>query len=226
MFAVRAGFLLHPYPFSRTTITDWMCLLAANGDLTNLKAMLCVGGAPDVVGEGGVAVNVLYRAACNGHAAIVLELLNQGASPNWSGFAGFSSLMAAASGGHSQVVKLLLERGADPNQPDKHHGRPALLWAASSLRRGSEACVKLLLQAGAYHDYQDQTGYTALMAASSEDYHGNLGKVRALLRAGADPDLETTDGRTARSLASPRVASILDNWSTEFLSKEAPAQQP
>jgi ankyrin repeat protein len=67
----------------------------------------------------------LHKAAFDGNAERVKELLKKGADPNTKDKKGRTPLhWAAPYKGHVEVVKLLLEHGADPNIKNKYGRTP------------------------------------------------------------------------------------------------------
>ncbi|KAK3912257.1 KN motif and ankyrin repeat domain-containing protein 1 [Frankliniella fusca] len=96
---------------------------------------------------------------------------------------------------HRHVVRRLFHL-ADVNQRAKQHGQTALMLAVS---HGRLDTVRLLLEAGADVNIQDEDGSTALMCAAE---HGHLDIIKLLL---AQPDCDVTvvdhDGSTALSIA-------------------------
>ncbi|OBT48119.1 hypothetical protein VE00_01034 [Pseudogymnoascus sp. WSF 3629] len=82
----------------------------------------------------------LFWAAGNGHEAIVLLLLEEGAK--------------AAGNGHEAIVQLLVEEGAKLDTKDRL-GWTLLSWAAGGEH---EAVVQLLVEEGAKLDTKDSYG--------------------------------------------------------------------
>jgi ankyrin repeat protein len=108
---------------------------------------------------------------------------------------GTTPLMHAARVGDIEVVKGLLARGADPALMNSDSN--GALWFACFA--DSEACVALLIDAGAPLDSQNVNGATALIYCASA---GKTPLVRLLLDAGANHELMTLDDFTALELAS------------------------
>lgn len=102
----------------------------------------------------------------------------------------------AAKKADEAALKSLVEAGdgRDVDAVDED-GRTALLFVSGL---GSEACVKLLAEAGADLDYQDKNGFTALHMAAG---YVKPGAVKDLVSLGADPELEDDRGRTPLDLA-------------------------
>jgi ankyrin repeat protein len=129
----------------------------------------------------------LQAAAESGHEAVVLPLLDLGASINApaSPSAGVTALQAACFQGHVNMVRLLIARGADVNSPPaRSKGYTALQGACLG---GEEAIARLLLDSGADVNAAGSSfhGGTALHAAVSR---GNMGLVNMLLSANANPN--------------------------------------
>lgn len=114
------------------------------------------------------------RAALSGDVTVMRLLLNHGADPNITTFAGTTALMAAAGvnwvGGQTyteskealmDAVKLCLEKGADVNAANSM-GITAAIGAAN---RGSDGLIEFLVQKGAGLDVKDKEGRTPLVWA-------------------------------------------------------------
>ncbi|KAJ5114064.1 hypothetical protein N7456_002598 [Penicillium angulare] len=123
----------------------------------------------------------LSWAARNGHAAVVKQLLELGATQHSTESAvgdellgyytyrdGRSPLALAAYHGHVAVVKVLIEKKADLESKDLYERSPLSLAAA----QGHEAVVKLLVQNKAYLESKDRDGKTPLLLAVG----GNMAK--------------------------------------------------
>lgn len=84
----------------------------------------------------------LRRAASEGDAARVRELLDKGADVNAANQYGATALAFATRRENVEMVKLLLERGADPDRKDTFYGATPLGLA---LRKGHSEIARLLL---------------------------------------------------------------------------------
>lgn len=73
----------------------------------------------------------LLKAALQGKAEIVTDLLDRGVSIHYEDRFGWTALIEAANNGRLQVVQLLLERGAAVNHATKDRGQTAL-WRAAT----------------------------------------------------------------------------------------------
>ena len=127
---------------------------------------------------------LLIKAAKEGDAAKVQELLNIGINPNFRcGFRG-TALIWASYLGHLDVVRILLKNKADVNLQSKS-GFTALIEAAY---QGNMDITRILLENKADANLQDDNGngWTALIWAS---YLGHLEMVRILLKNNADVNL-------------------------------------
>jgi uncharacterized protein len=152
----------------------------------------------------------ILEAAAAGRAERVRELLDADAEALGARTPeGFTPLGLAAFLGGADVVRVLLEHGADPDDDaDNQFGiRPVNAAAAS---RDHET-MRLLLEAGAYPDPQQQGGFTPLHSAAHSD---DVEMARLLLDHGADPSIATEDGRDSARIAaddgSPAVAALLE----------------
>jgi uncharacterized protein len=121
---------------------------------------------------------------------------------------GFTPLGLAAFMGGPDVVRLLLEHGADPDDDaDNQFGvRPVNAAAAAHDRE----TMRLLLEAGADANAQQQGGFTPLHEAAHTD---DVEMAKLLLSHGADPGIAADDDRDAARMAaddgSAGVAALL-----------------
>jgi ankyrin repeat protein len=149
----------------------------------------------------------------------VIELLEEGANPNYRTEDGDTPLFVATRRGGDEeggdeeggdevegvkIVKALLDRGANPNVEDEK-GLSPLMHAI--IEDNYYDMIKELLKQGADPNHQDKNGWTALMLTAEGD---NLNIVRELLDRGANPDLQNEDGMTALILASWRGWHLKD----------------
>lgn len=94
-----------------------------------------------------------------------------------------------------RLIEAAEEDGRDVDAVDAD-GRTALLFASGL---GSEACVRLLAEAGADLDHRDNSGgLTALHMAAG---YVKPGVAKLLMELGADPEVEDERGRTPLDLA-------------------------
>jgi cytohesin len=89
----------------------------------------------------------LHKAAYEGDAERVKELLKKGANPNTKDKKGRTPLHEAAQWGRLDVVELLLVRGADPTVKDKD-GRTPLDLARAEGHRKVVSVIKGWLRQG------------------------------------------------------------------------------
>ena len=136
----------------------------------------------------------LYRAAMNGHKAVVRVLMDAKADLNMANNRGETALHRAARHGHEAVVKILVEAGANLNMADEDGETP--LWNAAHF--GHEAVVKILVEAKADLNMAEKDGWTPhgwtplLVAAEN----GHEAVVRSLVDAKADLNMANKDGWT------------------------------
>ena len=153
--------------------------------------------------------------------AILKLLLDNGAEGR------HAILVAAINFRRLEVLKLLLQKKDDLQINNECEGRYPLMIAAQSSHYNSPEIVKLLLDAGARVDLQDEDGKSPLMVTRNvaiakillskgvpinglayNGWHallyamevGNFELVEYLLEQGADLDLEADDGSTATSV--------------------------
>jgi uncharacterized protein len=139
----------------------------------------------------------LFDAASVGATARVVALLDRDPSQlNAYSNDGFYPLGLAAFFGHPETVRLLIARGADLAQVARNPMRVQPLNAAVAGR--SMDVVRLLVDAGAPIDPQQQEGWTPLHGAV---HQGNLEMTKYLLAHGANPKLQNGNGKNAIGLA-------------------------
>jgi ankyrin repeat protein len=139
----------------------------------------------------------LFDAASVGATARVAALLDRDPSQlNAYSNDGFYPLGLAAFFGHPETVRLLIARGADLAQVARNPMRVQPLNAAVAGR--SMDVVRLLVDAGAPIDPQQQEGWTPLHGAV---HQGNLDMTKYLLAHGANPKLQNGNGKNAIGLA-------------------------
>lgn len=129
-------------------------------------------------GAKGSAVHLAIR---GGHAELVDDLLENGASPNAKDQAGDAPLHLAAGLGQFKIVSLLLHNGADKNAANKKGIAPIHLAA----EHGHLAAAKILLDAGA--DVSVRCGdymFKHSLGLAARNGHANV--LRCLIRHGAD----------------------------------------
>lgn len=146
----------------------------------------------------------LMLATRDGHTALALELLERGASPvHRSSANGSAALDFAAMAGDVTVGRALLMAGAEidgrgTGSDGYQRGATALMWAAN---RSHPAFVRMLLDAGAAIDLQDDTGQTAAHYVALRVDGGDLPTLELLVAAGADLAIAETRGRTLIDVA-------------------------
>lgn len=121
---------------------------------------------------------------------------------------------AVENGNAAQVAELLRNKNIDINSASDDEERQKYTVLMTSSFLGHENIVKLLLEAGADLNLQNEDGWTALMLAASEN-RANI--VERLLIAGADQKIRSLRyRRTARDIAVKRnnqnIIELLDGY--------------
>ena len=204
-----------------------LMLAASNPDPALVRVLLEAGAQVDIADAmGDPAIN---WAAYYGHAAVVAELFQAGASAEQVGHGTVAEI--AIRRGHQDVLALALDATSQrPERPVAHAALEAALlaneretfaallaladpvalrdWAGRPLlhaaaRVGHESGVDALLQAGVDIQATDQIGFTALFEAARE---GHGAAVDRLIGAGAD--IDHAAGENGMALTATHVAAI------------------
>ncbi|HEX5790338.1 MAG TPA: ankyrin repeat domain-containing protein [Luteolibacter sp.] len=139
----------------------------------------------------------ITKAAAQGDAARVQELIRKGADVNAMSVEGATGLMYAAAHGHPEVARLLLAANADVHLSSRNKDSWTALMAAVS--GGRAEIVRMLLEKGADPNATQARAQTPLMNAAAKG-HGDI--VDLLLMAGAQINAkEQMAGNSALSLA-------------------------
>jgi ankyrin repeat protein len=142
----------------------------------------------------------IFDAASVGNAARIAELLDADPSlVNAYSRDGFFPLGLAAFFAHPEAVGLLLSRGAEVTMVARNPMRIQSLHAAVAGR--SFEAVRLLVEAGAPVNAQQQGGFTALHEAANRN---DQELARYLMAHGADPRLQNEEGKSAIGLAAEK----------------------
>lgn len=136
----------------------------------------------------------LFRAADEGDAKRVKELLSGGADAALADAEGKTPLMFAAGNGHDEILTLLLKGGADP-EAVAEDGATALLAATLG---GHGGAITALLDAGADPNAAPKNGPAPLMVALLSKHQK---AAQALIDGGADVDIKLAGGTTALMLS-------------------------
>lgn len=107
---------------------------------------------------------------------------------------GWAALMHALRLSKKDVAKFLIEAGANPDTPSRASGSTALMI---SVNAGDISAVKMLLNAKANPNIQNDSGATALTWWTIAENESHTEIIQALLDAGADPNITNNDGETA-----------------------------
>jgi ankyrin repeat protein len=127
-----------------------------------------------------------------------LSLLTRGANPNLRDKNGTHPFVAAIVMGEPELVAQFLTKDIDPNMPMDLIATTPLMIAA--LENQLEL-VKILVNAGASLDQQNQEGTTALMMAADM---GNIQVVDYFIQSQADKSLKDQSGMLAADFAQRR----------------------
>jgi ankyrin repeat protein len=164
---------------------------------------------------------LVQMAAYRQDVAMVVHLLQLGASPNAKTPEGSPALIEAIETGlmrwgappSLEITTLLLDRGADPNATDKNWETPLM----AAVFTANDKVVKVLLDHKANVNAADKFGLTPLMDARG------LSVVKLLLAAGASIREKDLHGRTALDHAAwqgdPDLVKVLIDAGAEVNAK-------
>jgi ankyrin repeat protein len=194
-----------------------------SGDKAGVEALLSVDpGLLRFTAPNGSSVMLL--AAYYGHAELAEVFVRHGAKPDVfeasalgdletvrklvtanpaavNSFAadGFYPLGLAAFFGYRAIVEFLLKNGADVKAAARNAQKVTAMHAGAT--RGDAEIVKMLLEAGADPNAQQERGFVPLHSAAA---NGNFPVVQLLLQHGARADAKADDGKTPADMAADR----------------------
>jgi ankyrin repeat protein len=142
-------------------------------------------------------LDVFEAAALGDNALLQALLVKDRALVKAQSSDGFTPLHLACFFGQLEAAETLVYHQADVNAVSP--SRIAVIHSAAASRNA--ALVRLVLQAGANPNLQQQGGYTALHEAAM---HNSVDRAQALLDAGADRDIHCDDGLTAAEMAAQK----------------------
>ncbi len=176
------------------------------GDIDQVKQAIAEGA--DVNQEDIAGRMPLFLAASEGHAAIAVLLIENGADVSMEDqLLGWRPLHVAASAGHLDVVEILIEHGADVNAAARGTGQTPLHTAALL---GRLPIVESLIAKGADVNARDNvnTGPIHYAAAS-----GHFDVVELLIAHGASAPAEPMVTQGVFSVPVSR-AEVAQDWNT------------
>ncbi|GAB1601619.1 E3 ubiquitin-protein ligase MIB1-like isoform X2 [Argonauta hians] len=129
----------------------------------------------------------LVKAAANGDAAKVEEILQRPEAEVNGVFAGHTALQAASQNGHMEVIKTLMKNSLDHEIEDKDGDR-----AVHHAAFGDEpAVIELLYKGGCDLNARNKRRQTPLHIGVNK---GHIGVVKCLLSLGCHPSLQDSEG--------------------------------
>ncbi|HKP58291.1 MAG TPA: ankyrin repeat domain-containing protein [Polyangiales bacterium] len=154
----------------------------------------------------------IFEAACVGDLARVVRLVSDepgrvnSLSPD-----GFSPVGFSAFFGHSNLLRELLRRGGAVNAPSRNAMRVCPLHSAAAHSDQTKAVelARILLEAGADPNAQQQGGFVALHEAA---LNGNIPLIELLLEYGAEPSIRDEKGATPADLARSKGQADALRW--------------
>ncbi len=167
---------------------------------------------------------VLHFACLHGRTKLVKYLIDKGADVNKQNNDGENALARVGGRTDPQIIKDLLEAGSNVNMQSKRN--PSLVNIADytypdkAFSDKALESMKMLVEAGADINIQDQYGQTPLMRAVRRE---NKDFVKYLCDAGADLEIKDNSGKTAYDYANGKseILGIMQNAKLEALQKAA-----
>ena len=139
----------------------------------------------------------LLKASLDGDIDVVLQLLEEGVSPNCKDKSGRGPLLSF----YPDIIELLIEHGAKPNEQFNENGHTVLsgLCYANSIFRtkgtDQEACIRILIDHGANIDIgYTPSNETPLHHATAPMGAENIEIIKLLLQRKAQPNPKTIPG--------------------------------
>lgn len=175
--------------FDRLPVASQLSVLAVNGDIDGVKALLKSGVKPDfeVAPTIGEVPPVIAASMRKGNANVVGALLSAGANPNVLRADGSTALLIASSNGDTDAVKALLGARASPNHA-LPNGQTVLMSAAVN---GHAKVIDLLIDAGADANAIFPEGRFGAFALALDSKKMRI--AHQLLRRGAQPNFGDSD---------------------------------
>jgi len=153
---LQSGFDINQRDEENVTLLHWA---AINNRKEIVQYFLKLGAEIDAIG-GELMSTPLHWATRQGHAAIIVLLLQAGANPAARDGEGCAAIHLAAQFGHTAIVGYLIAKGQNVNTQDAN-GMTALMWAC--YRTSSIDPVRLLVTLGSSLTMTDNVqGNTAL----------------------------------------------------------------
>lgn len=153
---VQSGFDINQRDEENVTLLHWA---AINNRKEIVQYFIKLGADIDAVG-GELMSTPLHWATRQGHASIIVILLQSGANPGARDGEGCAAIHLAAQFGHTAIVGYLIAKGQNVNSQDSN-GMTALMWAC--YRTSSIDPVRLLVTLGSSLTITDNVhGNTAL----------------------------------------------------------------
>jgi ankyrin repeat protein len=166
-----------------------MLLAAYYGHAELAEVFVRYGAKPDV-----------FEASALGDLETVRKLVTANpAAVNSFAADGFYPLGLAAFFGYRAIVEFLLKNGADVKAAARNAQKVTAMHAGAT--RGDAEIVKMLLEAGADPNAQQERGFVPLHSAAA---NGNFPVVQLLLQHGARADAKADDGKTPADMAADR----------------------
>ena len=144
---------------------------------------------------GELSSTPVHWATREGHLAMVILLLKNGADPTLLDKEGLNCLHLATQNGFTSIVAYLLAKGYEINCPDIN-GMTPLMWAAFRVKTSDP--TRLLITLGASLNLTDKNRNTALHWAV---YYRNRTAFHLLIKAGANIFIQNSSGDAPLDMA-------------------------